>query len=431
MIKLGVIVDAGSHVAAWRHPDVPADAAWSLDHVLNVTRTAEAGLFDMVFFADALAAENVNDDRTSGFSEPAKHLEPLLLLSALAVSTKNIGLVSTATTTYYQPYHLARYFATLDHLSGGRAGWNLVTSLNVHEALNFGLTDHPDRAVRYERAREFFEVVRGLWESWDADAFVYDKASGEYYDKRKFRPINHHGKFFEVSGPLNVPRSPQGRPVVTQAGSSLEGIGLGVETADIIFTAQLDLTAAKAFAEGIRQKAAAFGRSPGSPKVMPGIVPFVGASKEDAMRKLHLLDALVKPEFGVAILSELLGGADLSNCDVDGPLPPLGASNASAARQALFARQATEQGLTIRQLYQRACVANGHRMVFGTAEEIAEDLIAWYSAGAADGFVLIPAWLPGGLAEFVAQVVPVLQERGYFRTTYEGTTLRANLGLVC
>ncbi|BCG82208.1 LLM class flavin-dependent oxidoreductase [Mesorhizobium sp. 113-3-3] len=429
MIKLGVIVDSGSHVAAWRHPDVPADAAWSFDHVLNVTRTAEAGLFDMVFFADALAAEHVGDDRTAGFSEPAKHLEPLLLLAALAVSTRKIGLVSTATTTYYQPFHLARYFATLDHISGGRAGWNLVTSLNLGEAVNFGLHEHPSREERYLRAREFFGVVRDLWGSWDADAFVYDKQSGSFYDKQKFRRIDHQGAFFNVAGPLNVPRSPQGRPVVTQAGSSAAGMSLGAETADVIFTAQVELGAAVEFATDIRKMAAGFGRDPASVKIMPGIVPFVAASKEEARRKLDRLDDLVDPSFGTAILSELLGGTDLSGHDVDGPLPPLPASNASVGRQSLFVRQAQEQALTIRDLYKKACVANGHRLLFGTASEIADELICWHRAGAADGFVLIPAWLPGGLQDFVAEVVPILQERGYFRLAYEGNTLRANLGL--
>jgi FMN-dependent oxidoreductase (nitrilotriacetate monooxygenase family) len=429
VIKLGVIIDSGSHVAAWRHPDVPADAAWSFDHALNVAKMAESALFDMVFFADALAAEHVEGNGIAGFSEPAKHLEPLMLLAALAVSTRNIGLVTTATTTYYEPYHLARYFATLDHLSGGRIGWNLVTSLNIGEAVNFGLSDHPSREKRYSRAREFFEVVRALWDSWDADAFIYNKASGRFYDETKFRKIDHRGSYFDVAGPLNVPRSPQGRPVVTQAGSSAAGMGLGAETADVIFTAQVELENAILFANDVRRMAVGFGRSVEAVKVMPGIVPFIGASKEEARGKLDQLDRLVDPSFGVAVLSELLGGVDLSGCDIDGPLPILNASNASASRQSLFVQQAKKENLTIRDLYKRACVANGHRLMFGTPDEIAEDLIQWHLAGAADGFILIPAWLPGGLEDFTRYVVPILQERGHFRSAYEGVTLRANLGL--
>jgi FMN-dependent oxidoreductase (nitrilotriacetate monooxygenase family) len=362
-------------------------------------------------------------------AEPSKHLEPLLLLAGIAARTKHIGLVSTATTTYYEPYHLARFFASLDHMSAGRAGWNLVTSQNANEAGNFGRAEHPARQDRYERAREFALTVQCLWDSWDDDAFVYDKAKGRYFDPAKLHLLNHVGKHFSVKGPLNVPRSPQGWPVITQAGSSEAGKTLGAETADIIFTAQHDLATAVAFARDVKGRLAGFGRHPSSLKVLPGIVPFVGATRQNALDKQTALHALIHPELGLSVLSALLGNVDLNGCDIDGPLPDLPPSNTSESRQALFVATARRENLTIRQLYQRACMANGHRTVIGTPEEIADDLEKWHRAGAADGFVLIPASLPEGLADFVDHVVPILQKRGLFRTAYEGTTLRENLGL--
>jgi alkanesulfonate monooxygenase len=429
MIKLGVILDSGSHVAAWRHRDVPADAAWSFPHHLNLAQIAERGLFDMVFFADSLATRSMENPEIASLAEPAKHLEPMLLLAGIAASTKHIGLVSTATTTYYEPYHLARFFATLDHMSNGRAGWNLVTSQNANEAGNFGRSEHPTRDVRYARARDFVRVVQGLWDSWTDDAFLYDKEQGRYFDPGKMQILRHRSDHFNVAGPLNVPRSPQGWPVITQAGSSLEGMALGAETSDVIFTAQLELEDAVQFAADVRRRALGFGRNINSIKIMPGIVPFVGRTRQEAMEKRAALDVLIGPELGLSVLSALIGNVDLSGYDLDGPLPDLTPSNTSQSRQALFIAAAKRDGLTIRQLYQRACCANGHRVVTGTAHDIADDLTAWFEAGAADGFVLIPASLPGGLEDFVNQVVPELQRRGLFRTAYDGVTLRENLGL--
>lgn len=429
MIKLGVILDSGSHVAAWRHPDVAADAAWSFQHHVNLAQIAERGLFDMVFFADSLATRSMDNPAIASLAEPAKHLEPMMLLAGIAAVTRHIGLVSTATTTYYEPYHLARFFATLDHISGGRAGWNLVTSQNAGEAFNFGRGEHPDRHSRYARAREFAETVQGLWDSWEDDAFVYDKQSGRYFDPEKLNLLRHAGDHFTVQGPLNVPRSPQGWPVITQAGSSADGKELGAATADIIFTAQTDLDTAKAFAADVRQRAIQSGRDPSSIKIMPGIVPFVGKTRQEAEEKRARLDALIHPDLGLSVLSALIGNVDLSGADPDGPLPDLPPSNTSESRQALFVAAARRENLTIRQLYQRASCANGHRPVFGTPQEIADDLQSWVEADAADGFVLIPAWLPGGLEDFVTHVVPELQRRGLFRRQYEGATLRENLGL--
>jgi FMN-dependent oxidoreductase (nitrilotriacetate monooxygenase family) len=429
MIKLGVILDAGSHVAAWRHPDVPRDAAMSFSHISALTKIAERALFDTVFFADSLATDIAAAPEIAMRAEPFKHFEPMMLLAALATLTTNIGLISTATTTYYEPYHVARFFATLDHISNGRAGWNLVTSLNVKEAENFGLMQHPPRERRYDRAREFVDVVRGLWDSWEDDAFVCDKDEGTFFRPDKVNELNHVGTYFKTAGPLNVSRSPQGWPVITQAGSSEDGKSLGAETADVIFTAQQTLQSGVAFADDVRRRAVAVGRDPSSIKIMPGIVPFVGKSRAHAKKKLSALDELLHPELGLSVLSALIGGVDLRGFDFDGPLPELPPSNASQSRQALLVDAAKREGLTIRQLCYRACVANGHRLVFGTAEEIADDLEKWHRAGAADGFVLIPAWLPGGLENFTRYVVPVLQERGLYRDKYEGKTLRENLGI--
>ncbi len=429
MLNLGVILDAGSHVAAWRHPDVPADAAWSFEHLLNLAQIAERGFFDMVFFADSLATRSMADLASASRAEPAKHLEPMLLLAGITARTSRIGLVSTATTTYYEPYHLARFFASLDHMSHGRAGWNLVTSQNSQEAGNFGRPQHPPREDRYRRAREFALAVQGLWDSWADDAFLYDKAGGRFFDPAGVQLVDHIGEEFAIRGPLNVPRSPQGWPVVTQAGSSEEGKALGAETADVIFTAQHNLATAAAFAADVKGRLRGYGRAPDSLKVLPGIVPFVGVTREEAFAKKARLDALIPPDLGLSVLSALIGNVDLSGCDLDGPLPDLPPSNNSQSRQTLFVAAARRDNLTIRQLYERACLANGHRVVVGTPEDIADDLEKWHHAGAADGFVLIPGWLPGGLAEFVDAVVPVLQGRGLFRTSYEGQTLRENLGL--
>jgi alkanesulfonate monooxygenase len=429
MIKLGVILDSGSHVAAWRHPSVPGDAAWSFRHMVSLAQTAERGLLDMVFFADSLATRRAPDAEIASLAEPAKHLEPITLLAGMAAVTSHVGLVATATTTYYEPYHLARFFGSLDLISEGRAGWNLVTSMNEDEALNFGHPNHPPHAERYDRATEFARVVLGLWDSWDDDAFLHDKATSRYFDPAGLQILDHKGAHFEVKGPLNLPRSPQGRPVITQAGSSEAGKELGAETADVIFTAQHDLETAKRFYADVKARLPRFGRAAGDLKIMAGIVPIIGRTREEAEAQRALLGELIHPDIGLAVLSALLGGVDLSGHDLDGPLPPLPVSNSSQSRQALLIELARRDNLSIRQLYQHACSANGHRTLTGTAEDIADELEAWYREGAVDGFVLIPPFLPVALDDFVDQVVPILQRRGLFRTAYEGRTLRENLGL--
>jgi len=354
----------------------------------------------------------------------------LTLLSALSVVTERIGLISTVTTSYNEPYHVARKFASLDHLSGGRAGWNLVTSDAAAEAGNFGRDEHIGHAERYSRAREFHQVVTGLWDSWSADAFVRDKASGQYYDPAGRRELNHVGEHFKVKGPLNVARSPQGRPVVVQAGSSEAGRALAARTADVIFTAQPSLTAAQAFYADLKNRAATFGRGADELKIMPGVFVVVGETQALAQAKFEAFQDLVQPEVGVALLGRMLGNFDLSGYPLDGPLPELPLTDSGQrSRQQLLSELAEREHLNLAQLGRRIAGGRGHFSLIGTAAQIADQLQLWFQNGAADGFNVLVPHLPGGLEDFARQVVPELQRRGLFRTHYTGTTLREHLGL--
>jgi len=427
-IKLGAfLMETGHHVAAWRHPDVVANGGTQFPLYRQIAQTAERALFDAIFVADSVAAQ----------TGPAAHLlarsdrlEPITLLSALAAVTERIGLVATATTTYNEPYHIARKFASLDQISGGRAGWNLVTSDNSAEAGNFGQDQHVGHEARYARASEFFDVVTGLWESWERDAFLRDQASGIYYDPAKVHPLNHEGTHFRVAGPLNVPRSPQGRPIVVQAGSSETGRELAAQTADVVFTAHPTLAAGKAFYADLKDRARNHGRDPDTLLIMPGVFAVVGESDTEAKEKFDQLQALVTPEAGVALLSRMIGNFDLSACPVDGPLPDLPQTDSGQqSRQKLFTDLAKEGQLTIRQLYLKIAGGRGHHTVVGSAKTVADALQSWFEEGAADGFNVMPPTLPGGIDDFARLVVPELQRRGLFRTSYSGTTLRSHLGL--
>jgi FMN-dependent oxidoreductase (nitrilotriacetate monooxygenase family) len=354
--------------------------------------------------------------------------EPITLLSALAAVTNNVGLVATATTTYNEPLHIARKFASLDHISGGRAGWNLVTSTNPMEALNFGKEAHLAHDDRYDRAGEFAQVVRGLWDSWDEDAFVRDKASGRYFDPARLHVLDHKGAHFSVRGPLNVPRPPQGHPVIVQAGSSDVGKELAAEIAEVVFTAHQTLENARKFYGDLKGRLAKYGRAPDDVKIMPGVVPFVGRTQAEADDKFEQLQSLVHPEIGLALLGELLGNVDLTPYPLDGPLPEIAKSDSSQHVFKMFTDMAKNEQLTIRELYLRI-VCRGHWIVPGTPETIADQLEDWFVNGGADGYNVMPPYLPGGLDDFVAQVIPELQRRGIFRKEYEGRTLRENLGL--
>jgi FMN-dependent oxidoreductase (nitrilotriacetate monooxygenase family) len=428
-MKLGAfLMTDGHHIAAWRHPKAQRDATASIDHFLHLARLAELAKFDAVFLADSVGVRDRNVASLSHTSR-AVSFEPLTLLSALSVVTERIGLVATASTTFNEPFNIARKFASLDLLSHGRAGWNLVTSSTESEALNFSLDQHVGHADRYERAREFAAVVTGLWNSWDDDAFIRDPESGVYFDPEKLHVLNHRGKHFKVRGPLNVARSPQGHPVIVQAGASEPGKELAAATAEAIFTAQQTLADAQAFYREIKNRAAKNGRDPDHVKIMPGVFPVVGRSEAEAKEKFEELQSRIHPAVGLALLSSALGGFDLSGYPLDGPLPDLPETNGPKSRQKLVVDLARSGNLTIRQLYLSIAGARGHWQVVGTAEQIADQLEQRFRHDGADGFNVMAPHLPGGLEDFIAFVVPELRRRGLFRTEYEGRTLRENLGL--
>lgn len=429
-MKLGLLLNTiGFHIAAWRHPDARPDLASKLERYIDITKTAERGLFDLVFLADSAAMHHSHNFEVMAKMSPFYQMEPVSLLSALAPVTKKIGLVGSITTSYNEPFHIARKIATLDHVSDGRAGWNLVTSANQAEAYNFSREKHFDHADRYGRAVEIAQIVRGLWDSWEDDALVLDKERGQYFDLDKMHVLGHVGEQFSVKGPLNVFRSPQGHPVIAQAGSSEPGKELAAETADIVFTQQLTLKDGKEFYADLKGRMAKFGRSRDQLKVMPGIVPFVGDTDEDAEAQFQLLQSLILPEVGLALLREILGGHDLSKYPLDGPVPELTETNAGKGRLKNMMELAQRENLTIRQLYQHAAGSRGHWIVKGTPSKIADALEMWIAEEAADGFVVIPPYLPGTINNFVDKVVPELQRRGLFREEYEGQTLRDHLGL--
>lgn len=420
-MHLGLFLQgAGHHVSGWRHADAESGSE-NLDLLLRVVKAAEAAKFDMVFLADGL---------TSGVdAHPSMiaRFEPLTLLGALAMVTERIGLAATASTTYGEPYHLARAFASIDHLSHGRAAWNIVTTSYARSANNFSKS-HPEHDARYAIAEEFVEVVRGLWDSWADDAFPKDKERGVYADPAKVRVLDHAGKYYSVKGPLNIPRSPQGHPVLIQAGSSGPGQDLAARAADIVFTAQASLPEAQAFYRSLKARVAGFGRDPASVAVMPGFLPVVGRSLKEASEKLSELDRWTPIASAMPLLEERIGHS-LSAYDLDGPLPDLPISDQLRSRAELLTELARREGLTIRQLALRVAAGRGHHIVLGTASDVADRMQEWFASGAADGFNVMPPYFPAGLDDFVTQVVPILQERGLFRTEYEGTTLRDHLGI--
>ena len=427
-MKLGLSMRyLGYHAAAWRDPDVDPNGASKLSHFKRVARLAEDARFDMLFLADGIGIR-AKDEPAGALSRSAQtaELEPLTLLSALAAVTEHIGLVATASTTYNEPFHVARKYASLDHLSGGRAGWNIVTSWSDAEARNFNRDSHLDYDTRYERAVEFVEVVKGLWDSWEAGAVLADQGSGVFFDSGKLHPLNHEGKHFKVRGPLSVKRTPQGRPLLVQAGASEQGIDIAAASADVVYAAAYAIPAAKAYYDTLKGRLAAHGRAPGDLLIMPGITHFIGRTRQEAQDKYDRLNALVDPKLGLSYLYAQLG--DLSEYDLDGPVPeptnPVVRSIGKGLRD-----MATRENLSIRQLYTKVAAGFGTRLVIGTAADAADDMQAWMEAGAADGFNICPATLPGGLEDFATMVIPELQRRGLFRTEYEGTTLRGNLGL--
>jgi alkanesulfonate monooxygenase len=426
-LKLGAFMRPVSiHTGAWRYPNAWRDANFNFAHLKRLIQTLEKARFDAFFMADHLAMLNMPIEALKR-SHTATSFEPFTLLSALSQATEHIGLVATASTTFDEPFHIARRFASLDHLSNGRAGWNIVTTSNPDAALNFGLEEHLGHDQRYARAREFYDVVTGLWDSWADDAFVRDADSGVYFDPEKLHTLNHQGKYLSVRGPLHIARPPQGWPVIVQAGASEPGRQLAAETAEVIFVAPGTLDEGREFYADVKGRMARIGRDPDHLKILPGAFVVVGDTVEDARRIRAHLDSLVHEQSAIASLSVALG-VDVGRFDLDGFLPPIPPTNASRSTQERVLALADREQLTVRQLAQRLGGYAGLSFV-GTAQTIADEMQNWLESHSSDGFNIMFPWLPGGLDDFVAKVIPELQARGIFRKEYEGTTLRENLGL--
>jgi len=431
MMKLGAFFHpTGHHVAAWLHPDAQIDAGTNIQHYLELAKMAERSRFDFIFLADACATRSGNLSALKRWPQYMAYFEPLTLLSAMAVVTDHIGLIATATTSYNEPYHIARKYGSLDHISGGRAGWNVVTSGNQTEAFNFGRESHFEHEDRYRRAKEFVEVVKGLWDSWDDDAFTRNRECQVYFDPAKLHSLNHKGDYFAVRGPLNLARPPQGHPILVQAGASDTGMEFAAEIAEVVFSVAPSLKKAKEFYKNLKSRMAKYGRAHSDLKIMPGLNPVVGSSAQEAEDKHQELQARIHPDVGKELLSAALGGFDLSNYDVDGPLPEVPeTTNGVQSYLTYVLDMARSENLTIRDLYLRYGGARGNRTIKGTAAQIADEMEEWFVEYAVDGFLIQPAYLPGGFEEFNSTVVPELQRRCLFRTEYEGKTLRESLQL--
>jgi len=429
-LHLNVFVPTtGHHEASWRLPGTTPERVDDVHYYREIAQTAERGRFDSIFLADVPAVGR-HADRVAQSS-----FEPLTLLSALALVTEHIGLIGTASTTYTEPYNLARQFSSLDHISGGRAGWNIVTSWSSAAAHNFGFDGRLGHTDRYERATEYLEVAIALWDSWEDDAVVVDRERGIYADADRVHRIDHAGPHFRVRGPLNAARSPQGHPVLVQAGSSVEGRAFAARFAEAIFTAQVDLGDAQDFYRDVKAQAAAFGRDPDTVKILPGLSPIIGSTEAEARRIEQDLTDLSIPEVGLAHLSSRFDDVDLSGFPLDGPVPlhalphPEDVQGAQSRSRVIFDMVEREPGLTLRGLLHRLAGARGHGTIVGTPEQVADRIVTWFESGAADGFNIMPPYLPGSFDAFVDHVVPILQSRGVFRTEYEGTTLRDHYGL--
>ncbi|UGT62206.1 LLM class flavin-dependent oxidoreductase [Nocardia asteroides] len=420
------LMSVGHHEAAWRLPESDPHAHIDIDHYVALARTAERGKLDSIFFADSPVLMGDPGRRPQG------KLEPTVVLTAVAVQTSRIGLIATASTSYNDPYNLARRFASVDWVSKGRAGWNIVTTAGADAARNFGLDDTPEHRVRYERAAEFVDVATKLWDSWADDAVVGDKALGVHADAKKVRAIGHRGEFFSVDGPLNVPRSPQGYPLLVQAGSSENGKNFAARYAEAVFTAQQTFSDALAFYTDLKDRARRLGRDPDTIKILPGIVPVIGDTEAEARALDAELARLISPEYARAQLAErfkLPVEALQLDSELPAELPSEDEIEGAKSRFTLIVNLARRERLTVRELIARLGGGRGHRTIAGTPEQIADTIEDWFRRGAADGFNIMPAVLPSGLDRFVDRVVPILQERGLFRTEYTETTLRGHYGL--
>lgn len=420
------ILHSGFVPSAWRLADADPKAFMDVGHYVRVAQIAEAAKFDAVFLADNASIADQIDFR------PITALEPTVLLASIAAATSHIGLIGTASTSYNEPYNIARRFSTLDHVSGGRAGWNVVTTADLGSARNFNRDAVPDHAERYARALEFTDVVKALWDSWEDDAFVGDKTSGRFIDPSKVHPVAHRGSHFSVQGPLNLPRSPQGHPVLVQAGASGDGRELAARHAEAVFSASQSFEESLAYGRDLKARAAALGRGPDAVKVLAGLTTIVGATEAEASRRRDELVDLIPWSYSVTRLAGTLG-VPPERLKLDEKLPENlslpGSGNGNHTFFHATIAQARRHGYTVRELIRALAGGGGHRVIVGTPEQIANDIEYWFKAGAADGFNLMPDALPGGLQDFVDGVIPILRQRGIFRTDYEGRTLREHLGL--
>ena len=422
-MHLGVFVlGTGNHSAGWRYEGA-ATSNNDLSVIQEIGRIAERGRFDLLFVSDGLVMDP--GDHPSFLCR----FEPTTLISVLSAATTHIGLGATVSTSFSEPYNVARIFASIDHISGGRAAWNVVTSSQPKSALNFSRDKHMEHELRYEVANEFVDVVRGLWDCWEDGAIVADKESGQYIDAAKVRPLDHHGRFFRVKGPINMARSPQGHPVIIQAGGSPSGLELAARTADVVFSVVQELSSARAAYADLKGRMAKYGRTPDQLAVLPGVMPIIGNTEAEAKEKLSRLQGWLTPTNALVLVSGRIG-YDVTGYKLDGPVPapPPGETGSQTFHKVLF-EAARQQNMTLRDLYNLTAAARGHWVVCGTPARIADTLEEWFVEGAADGFNILPPYFPGGFADFVDLVVPELQRRGLFRREYQGTTLRDHFGL--
>lgn len=417
-MSLGVFVlGTGNHISGWRLPGAYKSGE-DFSALLEITKIAENAKLDFVFFADSLQVE------LDGHPGYIVRLEPTTLIAALAARTQQIGLVATVSTSYMEPYNLARLILSADKISGGRVGWNVVTSSKECDNFDKKLPAH---AVRYEMATEYLDVVQGLWDSWESGALLYDVQSGTFFDRSKIHAVSHEGNFFKVKGPLSISRSPQGQPVIFQAGSSASGQRFAAKYAEIVFTVQQEIEEARAFYKNLKDQAVASGRSRDSLKILPGFFPIVGRTEAEAKAKYDELANLVEPGSALKIMSVRLGH-DMSKFPMDGPLPDLPLSDEVQSFLTVLSAKARRENLTLKDLHDLFAVSRGYILVYGTAERIADVMQEWIETEACDGFMLTPAAFPSSLIDFTELVVPELQRRGLFRTEYTGSTLRSHFG---
>lgn len=424
MMRLGAfLAGTGSNMASWRHPDAVPDAAINLDYYKQLTRRAEEAKLDFVFFGDGLY---ISEKSHPNF---LNRFEPLTLLAALAMDTKQIGLAATLSTSYSEPFTVARQFASIDHISDGRAGWNIVTSPLEGSALNYSKAEHPQHDLRYRMAVEYLEVTKGLWDSWEDDAFVRNKETGQFIDPHKLHRVNHKGEFFSVQGPLTISRSKQGRPILIQAGSSEAGKEFASQVADAVFTGQATIEDAQEFYQDVKGRAVKHGRRSEEILMLPGCNPIVGATPEEAEAKYQEISNLVVIDDALNYLGRYFNDIDFTQYDLDEQFPDLGdfARNGWESATDRIKKVSREEGLTLRQMALRSTTPKSP--FIGTPEQVADTMQAWFEAGAADGFMMNASVLPQGFNDFVDLVLPVLKDRGLFRTEYEHDTLRGNLGL--